>query len=626
MADLKLAIQIAIARKGFETFDRLGGGIRGAIGAVKSMGAELAALAAIGIANFVDASIDKFVDFDTTIRRAAATLGNEGITRFDELSAAAKELGESTAFSATEAASAFEFLGRAGLSVDQSLSAVGDVLNLATVADLELAEAANFATNIMQGFRLEVSDLTSVMDVMAATSTNSNTDITQLAQAASLVAPIAADMGVSLTEAAAAAGVLANNGIFATRTGTSLRRILGRLTDSNREMFQTMINAGVAVDEFKDGNISLEQVLQQINSALESGAISQDEMNKLVGEEAKAAFSILLNETRKAEGGFSDLKRTLESSEGSAQSFVDFMKEGPGFAFAEFEAAVEGLMIQLGEALMPVILGLTDAFKNNQDVLQGVISGVEEFIPILETLVPVIQLVVDSILNVFDVLQGREAFVDLIDILSQLVESVLEVIDALGPLAPLIGFILFPVFSLIFVLSLLKDEIVAGIDIIGEWIEVLIGIVRWFTFFIQKGLEGIAFLLDWIGVLKPILAIFSAIGDAIGFVIDKMKELAGAGSFLGGFFDFLKEGPDALDGEFGSATGGVVRRTQRELVHAGEVIIPAGQVGRFSDDMVGGTSGQISIENFNMTIHTNELDPDEIIRKMNRAFKEFERR
>lgn len=70
-----------------------------------------------------------------------------------------------------------------------------------------------------------------VGDILVNAFSNSNTSLESLGESMKYVAPVAAAMGVSLSQTAAMVGKLGDAGIQASQAGTALRTILSKLGD-----------------------------------------------------------------------------------------------------------------------------------------------------------------------------------------------------------------------------------------------------------------------------------------------------------------------------------------------------------------------------------------------------------
>ncbi len=178
-----------------------------------AVGTKLIAVGATMLAAFVF-PVKSAAGFEKAMSRVRAV--TEGATEnFEALNQKASELGGITEFTAKQVAEGMAFLGQAGFDAGQVIEAMSAVVDLATAGQLELAQAADIASNVLQGMQLDVSQLGSVMDTLAVTATNSNTNIQQMGEALKFAAPAAAAAGISLEKTAAIIGVLGNNGIQA---------------------------------------------------------------------------------------------------------------------------------------------------------------------------------------------------------------------------------------------------------------------------------------------------------------------------------------------------------------------------------------------------------------------------
>ena len=132
----------------------------------------------------------------------------------------------------------------------------------------ELGRAAEVAGSTLRAFGLAAEETGRVTDVMAKSFATSSLDMESFAEAMKTVAPIAKATGVSMEEASAMLGALANNGIKGSIAGTALKKILSDLHREGKPMTQTF-------KELSNQNISLADA------------------NDLVGDRAKGALLVL---------------------------------------------------------------------------------------------------------------------------------------------------------------------------------------------------------------------------------------------------------------------------------------------------------------------------------------------
>ena len=190
-------------------------------------------------------------EFEQTIAilQGVSGIADKTDARFVALIDTARELGATTRFSAKEAAEGLLFLARAGFSVEEQIAAIPSVLNLATTSGMELGRAADFASNILQGFRMEAGQMIDVVDTLTIVANRSNTSVQQLAEAMKFAAPVAGALGISVQETAAAIGVLGDSGIQASLAGTNLRGITAALLDPTDKITGALGRLGLQMSD-----------------------------------------------------------------------------------------------------------------------------------------------------------------------------------------------------------------------------------------------------------------------------------------------------------------------------------------------------------------------------------------
>ncbi|BDD85925.1 phage tail tape measure protein [Desulfofustis limnaeus] len=305
----------------------------------------LAGLAAVGKPVLEAAGFErKMAEIGAITGAAAETL--------DKMSARAQELGRQTEFSAAQAAEGMKMLSMAGLNAEQSIAAIGPALNLALVGGIELGASADYITNIMGGLGLTIGDLSRITDVLANTSTRSNSTVTELAEAMKYAAPAAAALGVPLEEAAAAMGVLHDNGIKGTMAGTSMRTMLAKLASQTTEAEETLQRMGVQVSRNNDGSVDFVETMQRLRDA----NMGLAEANKIFGTEAGTAAIVMSQQIDNVER----LTKANEDAAGRAQEMADLINDNLVGSWRNFQSAISGLAITLGTHLLPVLAGVLD--------------------------------------------------------------------------------------------------------------------------------------------------------------------------------------------------------------------------------------------------------------------------
>lgn len=280
----------------------------------------------------------------------------------------ARSLGATSMFSARQAADAQNFLAMAGMSVNEVLSATPGILQLATAGQMDLAHAADLASNVLGGLRLEVSELGRVNDVLTLAASKSNTNISQLGDALSYAAPLAATAGISLEETAAAIGALSDAGLQSTRAGTGLLGVIRQLSNLTPNATAALSNYGLTASEV---NIEQEGLLAVLDR-LQQANINTADSFRIFGSEAGPAAQILAATSQKV----TDLTNTLQDAEGAAASAALRLGSGLEGAMRSLNSAIGESVLQLGRDS-----GMSGALQEVIGSATGVISVYNGMLP-----------------------------------------------------------------------------------------------------------------------------------------------------------------------------------------------------------------------------------------------------
>ena len=314
--------------------------------------------AGAAVAQGVRAGVRLLRDYEQEMSTLQAITGATEM-QFASMRDTAKELGITTRFSAQEAAAGMTFLARAGFDARQATEAIGPTLLLAQAGGLGLASAADIASNVLKGFRLEVDQTNRVVDILAKASNSANTNVSQLGQALSFVAPVASGLGIELEQTVAAIGVLSDAGIQGSRAGTGLSRVLAELESPSENTRKIFAALGVDISAVKPSVVGLSGALE----ALTTAGIDTGTALEVFGQRGGPAFEVLASSI----DDIQTLDEKLQNAGGSAERMAAIMDDNLNGAALAFRSAVQGLVIELGDA------GLTDALKGLVAVLTEIV-------------------------------------------------------------------------------------------------------------------------------------------------------------------------------------------------------------------------------------------------------------
>ena len=363
------------ADKASKEFDKTKKGATGLAdamsGVVQVVGALTGAFTTLGLP-IIEAST-----FERKMKEVAA-ISEATAGELEALTAAARKMGRETEYSAQEAGEGLKLLAAGGFSAQEAIVGLPGVLNLAMTEGMALGDAADYAASIIGGMGLEVKDLDHVVDVLAQTSADSASSVTQLAEALAYSSPIAAAVGMDINETAAALGVLHNAGIKASSAGTNLRGVLTSLMKPTKEGADALAAIGVEIAKNADGSIDFYETFQRLGNANMSLAESTAIFNKLNAGSA-LIFSKSLDELQ------ASTNANTEAQGRAAKMAADFNDSTVG-AWRNFKSAASDAAIEIGNKFLPAI---TDTLKFLANLMNGVSSLAAEF-PVLTKVIGVL--------------------------------------------------------------------------------------------------------------------------------------------------------------------------------------------------------------------------------------------
>jgi len=311
------------------------------------------------------------MNFEAAMNRVRAITGATG-DDFKRLNDQAKLLGRTTQFSASQAAQAMGFLAQAGFKVNEITDVMPGTLELAASAQLELGEAANIVSNILRGYGLEVSELGRVNDVLVKAFTSANTNLFDLGESMKFGGPIAAQMGLSFEETAAALAQFATAGFQGSEGGTKFRKVLSSLASPSAKTMKALVKLGIPLSKLTDRKGNLRSFVTLLKE-LELGGAGVSDMLNLFGERAGPALGAVL---KLGVGELENLKEALLDAGGTAANIAAIQMEGATGATLKFKSAIEGLQIAIGEA------GLLQSFTKITEALTKFTQSMSESNPV----------------------------------------------------------------------------------------------------------------------------------------------------------------------------------------------------------------------------------------------------
>ena len=350
--------------------------IRGILGMLANP--LLQAGAVLGISIGISDSINTFKDFEAAMSQVQAISGATS-AELEQLTQKAKEMGATTKFTATESAEAFNYMAMAGWKTEDMISGIEGILNLAAASGADLATTSDIVTDALTAFSLKASDAGHFSDVLAAASSNANTNVTMMGETFKYAGTMAGSLGYSIEDVALATGLMANAGIKSTMAGTALNSIMTRLATDAGASSKSLGALGVMTEELgvefydAEGNARpLGDVLKELRAA--TSDLNDEEKsyyaNKIAGMEAQKGLLAILNAS---EEDYNKLAKAINNADGAAAGMSETMLNNLQGSLTLLQSAVDGAKIRLGERIAPYV-------REVADWLTGMMPGVNDAI------------------------------------------------------------------------------------------------------------------------------------------------------------------------------------------------------------------------------------------------------
>ncbi|MGL5948139.1 MAG: phage tail tape measure protein [Aeromonas sp.] len=292
------------------------------------------------------------LEFDAAMSQVQALARvDKSSTEYAALRDQARQLGATTAFSATDAASGQKFLAMAGFTPDAVQAALPGVLDMAMAGGVELGQAADIASNILSQFGLQASEMDRLGDSLVATFTRANTSLFEVGEAMKYAGTVGAQFGVDAERMSAMVGKLADAGIKGSMAGTALKTVIANLhvpTNAAQaaldELGVSFVDASGKPRDFAEAMGDLQRAMAAY-SEVDQASFAKD----ISGEEAFGSLLTLLKTT--GDGSLGTLERAIRGAGGEAAKNAKVMSDNLAGDLKSMSSAWSDLRIELSESV-----------------------------------------------------------------------------------------------------------------------------------------------------------------------------------------------------------------------------------------------------------------------------------
>ena len=392
-----LQTEAATTNEKIAALDATGSKLEKVGGAITGAGQKMMGVTTV-VAGVGAAAVKTTADFDGAMSNVAAISGATG-DDIDKLRAKAREMGSQTKFSASEAADAMSYMAMVGWKTDDMLDGIDGVMNLAAASGEDLATTSDIVTDALTAFGLKAEDSGHFADILAAASSNANTNVSMMGETFKYAAPVAGALGFSAEDTAEAIGLMANAGIKSSQAGTSLRSIMNELAGAAKDGGLAIGDTTVAVTNADGSMRDLSDILADCRGAFSnlSEAEQASTAKSIAGKNAMSGFLALMNASqgdvdklssaidscsdtfvKTTDGAIIPMSQALEEGkkwteeyQGESARMAAVMQDNLGGQLTILKSQLEELAISFGEILMPTVRDIVAAVQGFVDKLNS---------------------------------------------------------------------------------------------------------------------------------------------------------------------------------------------------------------------------------------------------------------
>ncbi|HOO49821.1 MAG TPA: phage tail tape measure protein [Alphaproteobacteria bacterium] len=326
-------------------------------------GKQMAVMGAAITVPFV-AAVKTFSDFEQKMKDVQVVSGATE-EDFEMLTNAAKKIGETTKFSASEAAEGLYSLASAGLEAEEQVSALKSVTDLAAATNSDFASTSATIVSTVNQFGLAFEESSRVSDVFAKATNESQATMSKLAASMRNAGAIASTLGMEIEDTTSYLMLLYDTGHGGEQVGTMIKSALSQLINPSNEAKAALEGIGVSMKELQESTDPLRVALDALE---ESGGDSATIM-KIFGQEAGPGVAALL---KKGTAALDEYEAGLRDSAGTAKKMADEQMNTLEGMMKVIKSKIEGVMIEVGQAVLPIVETIADAVSGMIDAWNGV--------------------------------------------------------------------------------------------------------------------------------------------------------------------------------------------------------------------------------------------------------------
>ena len=338
----------------------------------------LQAGAFFGVSLGLTDTINTQKDFEAAMSQVQAVSGADS-DELEQLTKKAEEMGATTKFTATDSAEAFNYMAMAGWKTEDMLDGISGIMQLAAAANEDLGTTSDIVTDALTAFGLKASDAGMFSDVLAAASSNANTNVSMMGETFKFAASMAGSLGYSVQDVALMTGLMANSGIKASMAGTALNSIMTRLSTNTHHARDTLEELGIKFFDAQGNARPLVDVMEELRDAT---ANMNDEQktsvaNAIAGTNSQKGLLAILNAS---ETDYNKLANAIDNAAGASERMADTQLDNLSGSITLLQSAVDGVKISFGSRLNHYVRDVADGLTAAMPDVEAVLNDFMDFV------------------------------------------------------------------------------------------------------------------------------------------------------------------------------------------------------------------------------------------------------
>ena len=356
-------------------FNRAGWSIQKAGRSISKVGSSLTKSVTVPIVGAGAAAVKLAAGFEQGMSKVESISGATG-GQLDKLSKKAKEMGAKTKFSATEATEAYQYMAMAGWKTKDMLNGIKPVMELAGASGEKLATTSDILTDSLTAFGKSAKDATKFADVMAAVSSNANTNVSMMGESFKYCAPVAGALGYSMEDTSKAIGLMANSGIKASNAGTALRSWMSRMAAPTDAVQSAMKKLGLSLTDSKGQMKDFDTIMIETKKAF--AGLNEEQKSQYASIIAgKTGMSGMLAVVNSSDKDFNKLTNAVNKSNKACHDMYITANDNLNGQLTILKSTVESIGISFGEKLTPYVTKTVKLIQNAADKFNS-LSGAQQ--------------------------------------------------------------------------------------------------------------------------------------------------------------------------------------------------------------------------------------------------------